>query len=276
MDNSKRTKTADEKNFDLPTPGILRLNGTDVTAKSTPELSSVSAESVRPQKIKYWPFLIVALILVLIGGVVWLSLENSNGEPGTSQVTDENNDANNENDKNGVAEPEADDSEVLNIAADVENANNVTKNRPNSPNSAFKGRLYLLDGSDGVLHKQRYYLLVDDAAYGANADFLKRKTYVMDLASVGSPSFIQEVNLATTLTPFVESYIAEQRRENCETCSVEYFGYPNPMMIDFEKELLFLAFYHCTMYGGGETSLGSRLYAFDVEANKIRDMGAVN
>lgn len=134
----------------------------------------------------------------------------------------------------------------------------------------------MLDGSNGVLHKQRYYLLVDDATYGVSEDFLKRKTYVMDLAAVGSSNFIREIDLSKIMPPIVETYISEHRTENCETCSVEYFGFHNPMMIDFEKELIFQAYYHCVMHDGGELSLGSRLYAFNVETNEIRDMGTVN
>lgn len=204
----------------------------------------------------------VVSMLALVAWAAWFALCDNNGEPKSNPISNRDVKADSMEDKKD-AKPE--DNESSNIDTEI-----------GSMHSIFKGRLYLLDGSDGVLHKQRYYLLVDDATYGVSEDFLKRKTYVMDLASVGSSDFIREVDLATAMTPFVESYISERRRENCEMCSVEYFGFSNPMMIDFEKELIFVAYYPCTMYDGGEISLGSRVYAFNVETNEIKDMGAVN
>lgn len=213
--------------------------------------------------------LVVVLMCALTGGTMWFMLQNDNdetktdqvpgGEDGTSNITDKNRTVGSVDDNNNT---KPDEDKPSNTDTKAENENN-----------AFRGRLYLLDGSDGAFHKQRYYLLVDNAVYGLNENFLQRKTYVMDLAAVGSSNFIREIDLSKIMTPIVETYISEHRTENCETCGVEYFGFHDPMMIDFEKELIFQAYYHCAMYDGGELSLGNRLYAFNVETNEVQLVG---
>lgn len=213
--------------------------------------------------------LVVVLMCALTGGAMWFMLQNDNDETKTGQVSDGEDRTGNITDKNGTVGSIEDNN---NAKPDGDKPSN-TDTKVENVNNAFRGRLYLLDGSDGAFHKQRYYLLVDNAAYGLNEDFLQRKTYVMDLAAVGSSSFIREIDLSKIMTPIVETYISEHRTENCETCSVEYFGFHDPMMIDFEKELIFQAYYHCVMYDGGELSLGNRLYAFDVEANEVQLVG---
>lgn len=276
---------------DFERPEAPKLDGEDILQPDdvTPTeevLSRIEQEKpvVAPQILTPEPLLaqnkakkkavliILAMVLVLVlmvGGVVWLVLRNNNSSTKMDQVSDRNDEVGNITDRDDTVgniednnNTKPDDDKPSNTDMKVENVNNV-----------FQGRLYLLDGSNGAFHKQRYYLLVDNATYGLKEDFLQRKTYVMDLAAVGSSNFIREIDLSKIMMPIVETYISEHRTENCETCSVEYLGFHDPMMIDFEKELIFQAYYHCVMYDGGELSLGNRLYAFNVETNEVQLVG---
>ena len=132
-------------------------------------------------------------------------------------------------------------------------------------------RLYSVDSE---MHKQRYQLLMNDMEYGDGQDFLKKKAYILDLNMVDSNNaIIKEVDLASTMKSYVDDYIS--KNSNGKTgCKVEYMNPGNTLMIDFEKEVAFKGYYHC-FENGVETSLGSNLYAYNVETNSIRDMGAI-
>ena len=132
-------------------------------------------------------------------------------------------------------------------------------------------RLYSVDSE---MHKQRYQLLMNDMEYGDGQDFLKKKAYILDLNMVDSNSaIIKEVDLASAMKSYVDDYIS--KNSNGKTgCKVEYMNPGNTLMIDFEKEVAFKGYYHC-FENGVETSLGSNLYAYNVETNSIRDMGAI-
>lgn len=132
-------------------------------------------------------------------------------------------------------------------------------------------RLYSVDSE---MHKQRYQLLMDDIEYGDGQDFLKKKAYILDLNMVDSNNtLIKEVDLASAMKSYVDDYIS--KNSNGKTgCKVEYMNPGDTLMIDFEKEVAFKGYYHC-FENGVETSLGSNLYAYNVETNSIRDMGAV-
>jgi len=132
-------------------------------------------------------------------------------------------------------------------------------------------RLYSVDSE---MHKQRYQLLMDDIEYGDGQDFLKKKAYILDLNMVDSNNaIIKEVDLASAMKSYVDDYIS--KNSNGKTgCKVEYMNPGDTLMIDFEKEVAFKGYYHC-FENGVETSLGSNLYAYNVETNSIRDMGAI-
>ena len=132
-------------------------------------------------------------------------------------------------------------------------------------------RLYSVDSE---MHKQRYQLLMNDMEYGDGQDFLKKKAYILDLNMVDSNNaIIKEVDLASAMKSYVDDYIS--KNSNGKTgCKVEYMNPGNTLMIDFEKEVAFKGYYHC-FENGVETSLGSNLYAYNVETNSIRDMGAI-
>lgn len=132
-------------------------------------------------------------------------------------------------------------------------------------------RLYSVDSE---MHKQRYQLLMNDMEYGDGQDFLKKKVYILDLNMVDSNNaIIKEVDLASAMKSYVDDYIS--KNSNGKTgCKVEYMNPGNTLMIDFEKEVAFKGYYHC-FENGVETSLGSNLYAYNVETNSIRDMGAI-
>ena len=132
-------------------------------------------------------------------------------------------------------------------------------------------RLYSVDSE---MHKQRYQLLMNDMEYGDGQDFLKKKAYILDLNMVDSNNaIIKEVDLASAMKSYVDDYIS--KNSNGKTgCKVEYMNPGNTLMIDFEKEVAFKGYYHC-FENGVETSLGSNLYAYNVETNSIRDMGSI-
>lgn len=132
-------------------------------------------------------------------------------------------------------------------------------------------RLYSVDSE---MHKQRYQLLMNDMEYGDGQDFLKKKAYILDLNMVNSNNtIIKEVDLASAMKSYVDDYIS--KNSNGKTgCKIEYMNPGNTLMIDFEKEVAFKGYYHC-FENGAETSLGSNLYAYNVETNSIRDMGAI-
>ena len=132
-------------------------------------------------------------------------------------------------------------------------------------------RLYSVDSE---MHKQRYQLLMNDMEYGDGQDFLKKKAYILDLNMVDSNNaIIKEVDLASAMKSYVDDYIS--KNSNGKTgCKVEYMNPGNTLMIDFEKEVAFKGYYHC-FENGVEMSLGSNLYAYNVETNSIRDMGAI-
>lgn len=137
--------------------------------------------------------------------------------------------------------------------------------------SNINQRLYSVDSE---MHKQRYQLLMNDMEYGDGQDFLKKKAYILDLNMVDSNNaIIKEVDLASAMKSYVDDYIS--KNSNGKTgCKVEYMNPGNTLMIDFEKEVAFKGYYHC-FENGVETSLGSNLYAYNVETNSIRDMGAI-
>lgn len=132
-------------------------------------------------------------------------------------------------------------------------------------------RLYSVDSE---MHKQRYQLLMNDIEYGEGQDFLKKKVYILDLNMVDSnTAIIKEVDLASAMKLYADDYI--NKNSNGKTgCKVEYMNPGDTLMIDFEKEVAFKGYYHC-FENGVETSLGSNLYAYNVETNSIRDMGAI-
>ena len=137
--------------------------------------------------------------------------------------------------------------------------------------NSINQRLYSVDSE---MHKQRYQLLMNDMEYGDGQDFLKKKAYILDLNMVDSNNaIIKEVDLAAAMKSYVDDYIS--KNSNGKTgCKVEYMNPGNTLMIDFEKEVAFKGYYHC-FENGVETSLGSNLYAYNVETNSIRDMGSI-
>ena len=152
----------------------------------------------------------------------------------------------------------------------TEETNEKTENCSDRLNN-INQRLYSVDSE---MHKQRYQLLMNDMEYGDGQDFLKKKAYILDLNMVDSNNaIIKEVDLASAMKSYVDDYIS--KKSNGKTgCKVEYMNPGNTLMIDFEKEVAFKGYYHC-FENGVETSLGSNLYAYNVETNSIRNMGAI-
>lgn len=63
---------------------------------------------------------------------------------------------------------------------------------------------------------------MDDNVYGMDQDFLKKKTYILDLNMTNGNDMVKEVNLSSKLTPFVNEYINKNKGSNKGTCTVEY------------------------------------------------------
>ena len=155
------------------------------------------------------------------------------------------------------------------------NTDNSTNNNSENPtSSSINKRLYQL----AMNQRQRYVLLMDDNIYDTNQDFLKKKTYILDLNMVNGNDLVREIDLSSKLTPFVNKYINENKGSLNGTCTVEYFGVEDmitPPPIDEENEVAFKAYYRC-VDGNTETSLGSEIYAYNVKTDTIRDLGKAN
>lgn len=142
-------------------------------------------------------------------------------------------------------------------------------------NNSINKRLYNVDSE---MHKQRYYLLLDDATYDMNQNFLNKKTYILDLNMVNGNEIVKEIDLSSAFTPIANAYINNHKGNNAGTCSVEYFSANTgltPPPIDYEKEVAFKGYYRC-VNNNVETSLGSEIYAYNVETNTIRTLGSSN
>ena len=151
----------------------------------------------------------------------------------------------------------------------VEDTNTQLENKVN-----INKRLYSVESNN----KQRYYLLLDDATYGTNQNFLNKKTYVLDLNMVNGNEIVKEIDLASVFSPIVNQYINNHKGNNSGICSVEYFSANTgltPPPIDYEKEFAFIGYYRC-VNNNVETSLGSEIYAYNVETNTIRSLGSSN
>lgn len=139
----------------------------------------------------------------------------------------------------------------------------------NEVNISINKRLYNIDSE---MHKQRYYLLLDDATYGIDQNFLNKKTYILDLNMIDKNEIVKEVDLASVFSPIANAYINNHKGNNNGICSVEYFSAnknSTPPPIDYEKEVAFTGYYRC-VNNNIETSIGSEIYAYNVETNTIR------
>lgn len=142
-------------------------------------------------------------------------------------------------------------------------------------NNSINKRLYNIDSE---MHKQRYYLLLNDATYDMNQNFLNKKTYILDLNMVNGNEIVKEIDLSSIFAPIANAYINNHKGNNTGICSVEYFSANTeltPPPIDYEKEVAFKGYYRC-VNGNVETSLGSEIYAYNVETNTIRTLGSSN
>jgi len=156
----------------------------------------------------------------------------------------------------------------------VKNENKATDEKTEKCSDRLNNINQRLYSVNSEMHKQRYQLLMNDMEYGEGQDFLKKKAYILDLNMVDSnKAIIKEIDLASVMKSYVDNYI--KKNSNGKTgCKVEYMNPGDTPMINYEKEVAFKGFYHC-FEKGVETSLGSNLYAYNVETNSIRDMGAI-
>lgn len=150
----------------------------------------------------------------------------------------------------------------------------INSNKEENPTNNINKRLYLVNSD---LHQQRYYLLLDDAKYDINQNFLNKKTYILDTDMTDNKEIIKEFDLKAVFKPFADKYINENKENNMSSCTVEYFNAFNSNAelpdINYEKEVAFKAYYRC-ITSNKEVSLGSIIYAYNVETNSIRELGA--
>lgn len=148
-------------------------------------------------------------------------------------------------------------------------------NTEESNSMSVNKRLYSVDSE---MYKQRYYLLLEDATYDMNQNFLNKKTYILDLNMVDGNQLVKEIDFASVFTPIANEYINSHKGNNSGTCSVAYFSAnrgTTPPPIDYEKEVAFGGYYRC-INNNVETSLGSEIYAYNVETNTIRFLSSKN
>lgn len=85
---------------------------------------------------------------------------------------------------------------------------------------------------------------------------------------------IKEVNLSDKFRPIAEKYINDKKGNNTGICTVEYFSATKnsvPSPIDYDKEVAFMGYYRC-VNNNVELSLGTQIYAYNVETNEIRSL----
>ena len=156
------------------------------------------------------------------------------------------------------------------LAARIEKTSydTINKEKNEVTLSSINKRLYRL------FSEQRYVLLIDDNTYDSKQDFLKRKTYILDLNMINGNDIVKEIDLSSKLEPFVNEYISMKKGSLNGICTVEYFEVEdvNSMTFDKEKEVVFEVYYRC-VNGNLETSLGNEIYAYNVETGIIRDLG---
>ena len=222
--------------------------------------------------------LIIAIIAIIIMGVFIYKLNNEKTIEAQksadlqAQVNSLNNTVNSLQGKiNTISDTVSskDNANTNNTTTD-NTINNKTEN--STTTSSVNKRLYKLYSN------QRYILLMDDNAYGTDQDFLKKKTYILDLNMINGNEPVKEVNLSNKLTPFVNEYINKNKGSKNGTCTVEYFGVEDMMTppdINVENEVAFKVYYRC-VDGNTETSMGSEIYAYNIKTDTIRDLGSAN
>lgn len=155
---------------------------------------------------------------------------------------------------------------------DTLSSEDTTNNVDISTTASINKRLYRL------YNNQRYILLIDDNSYDMDQDFLKKKTYILDLNMTNDNAIVKEVDISSKLKPFVDEYINKNKGLNKGTCIVKYYGVEDlmtPPDIDGENEVAFKVYFSC-VDGNAETSLGNEIYAYNVKTSTIRDLGSIN
>ena len=210
-------------------------------------------------------FLILAVIAIIVMGIFIYKLNNDKTAE-TQKSAELQAQVNSLNGTVGELQ-----GKINTISDTVDNTiNSKTENQTTT--SLVNKRLYKLYSN------QRYILLMDDNAYDTDQDFLKKKTYILDLNMINGNELVKEVNLSNKLTPFVNEYINKNKGSKNGTCTVEYFGVEDMMTppdINEENEVAFKVYYRC-VDENTETSMGSEIYAYNVKTDTIRDLGSAN
>ena len=221
-------------------------------------------------------FLILAIIAIIVMGIFIYKLNNDKTaeiQKSTELQAQVNSLNGNVSDLQGKINTISDTVSSKDTTANNTTDNITSNNTDNSTTaSSINKRLYKLNSN------QRYILLMDDNTYGMDQDFLKKKTYILDLNMTNSNDIVKEVNLSSKLTPFVNEYINKNKGSKSGTCTVEFFGVEDmmtPPEINEENEVAFKVYFRC-VDGNAETSMGSEIYAYNVKTDTIRDLGSAN
>ncbi len=203
-----------------------------------------------PKKCKHMPIIIILAILTVagigFGGFeLWQNMQKDND----------------------IKNLQADKAKLGEQKAEKEDNNTA----PEGSLITINKRLYSVNSD---LNQQRYYLLLDDATYDANQDFLTKKTYILDMDMTNGNEIVKEVDLASVFKPIVDEYINSYNGDKSGTCTVEYFSAVKdsvPPTINYNEEVAFKGYYRCTN-GNTEKSLGSKDYAYNIKTNTIREL----
>ena len=143
-------------------------------------------------------FLILAVIAIIVMGIFIYKLNNDK----TAETQKSAELQAQVNSLNGtVGELQGKINTISDTVSSKDNANtNTVDNTINSKTenqtttSLVNKRLYKLYSN------QRYILLMDDNAYDTDQDFLKKKTYILDLNMINGNELVKEVNLSNKLS----------------------------------------------------------------------------
>lgn len=149
-----------------------------------------------------------------------------------------------------------------------------------------EGSTYYLFDNDGWIEGRRYYLAFEKNG-SMSENYLDEKTYLLDNTKLNTPDAVKEIDFADAMKPIYDKKIGAlpstlaagtvnaRAKSSCKSIDAVYLpaddGQLEFLEIDWNKEVPINVFYDCK-FDGGELSLGTTLYVYNVDSNKIREI----